>query len=438
MKRSVTSALVAVALLAGVACSGGGGVTPGSGPKVSMTTPKGVSPALIKAAPMAKTVIQPASAMLTRHPATAIVPQSWSQIPGAATAVTAGGDGSIYVLSDQPSGADKYIWRYNAGTWTNIPGLASEIAVSGNGTLYAVNSGGGIFAYTGTWANLGGGAGSVAVASDNSVYVTSNGSGDQPIWHYASGSWTQAPGSGVYLAGSVDTTSHVIGGNTLAPNGIYILNSAGAIYYLNADNSFAQLPANASIVASRPGGLFALGSGAINPGGNQLFYFDLDTPGWSVQTGAAVSIAVGLGNVLYAISGSGGIYQTNTGTPTPGPTPTATPTATPTSTPTSTPTASPTPGAALVVSPNPISLTQTGNAGISVSETGFNGSITAVSGDTNIFTVGSPATMSGGSATLVINALTAGSTTLTVSDGTQQTVVAVHVTLTGVVINKAH
>jgi len=37
---------------------------------------------------------------------------------------------------------------------------------------------------------------------------------------------------------------------------------------------------------------------------------------------------------------------------------------------------------------------------------------------------------------VVVNALTSGSTTLTVSDGVQQVVVPVHVTITGVIISK--
>jgi len=330
MKRSTSSAIVAIALLAGVACSSaGGGLAPQSGAKITLPTPKSVSPASVKAAPMATTAIQPASAMLARRPATTVNPPSWAQIPGSASEVSAAADGSIWVLS-QGTG-DRPIWHYAGGTWTNIPGAAIHIAAAPNGTLYAVNASGGVFAYaSGGWTNLGGGASALTAAADSTLYVISNsGSGDRGIWHYAAGGWTQAPGQGVSLAGSLDTTSHVVGSGTFAPGGIYILNATGAIYYLNMDNSFAQLPAQASMVASFRGGAFVLGGGGILPGGNPIYYFDLDTPGWTVQAGSAIAISAGTNGDLYAVSGSGAIYQTFAGTPTPAASPTPTPAATP-------------------------------------------------------------------------------------------------------------
>jgi hypothetical protein len=474
MKRSITSAVVAGALLLGVACSGGG-LSPNPGTKVTLPTPKSVSPATIKAPAMTKTAIQSAGAMTSRTPASTIVPQSWSQIPGTATQVAAATDGTIWVLSDQPSGTDKYIWQYSNGTWTNITGLASQIAIAPNGTLYAINSAGGIYAYSGgNWTSPGGGAKSIAALADNSIVVVSNaGSGDQGIWRNDGVSWTQLPGQGIGVYAGNDTSSHTVNGSLLNPGGAYILNAAGQIYYENTDSSFALLPSDASSLTSAPGGLFAFGAGGIQPSGNVIYYFDLDTPGWSSTTGSGVSFS-SYGGQLYVIAGSGGIYQTPitagptptpttgpTSTPTTGPTatptvaptatptvaptatptvaPTATPTVAPTATPTVAPTATPTiaPTAApLVVTPNPISLTQTGNFNVGVSESGFNGPITAVSGDTSIVTVASsPVTMTAGSVTVVVNALNAGSTTLTVSDGTQIDVVTVHVTLTGVIIN---
>lgn len=349
MKRSISSAIVAVALLAGVACSSaGGGLTPQTGAKITLPTPKSVSPAAIKVAPMASTAIEPASAMLARRPATAANPASWAQIPGEGSEISAAADGSIWVLA--AGTGDRAIWHFSGGTWTNISGAASHIAAAPDGTLYAINAGGGVWAYaSGSWTPRGGGASSITTASDSSIYVTSNaGSGDQAIWHYAASVWTQAPGSGVSLAGSLETSSHVVGGVTLAPGGTYILNAAGAIYYLNTDGSFAQLPDSASMLASFRGGVFALASGGISPGGNAIYYFDLDTPGWSQQTGAAVSISAGVDGDLYAISGTGAIYQTFAGTPTPAPT--ASPTQTPSPSPTPTETPTPTPAA----TPSPI------------------------------------------------------------------------------------
>jgi hypothetical protein len=430
MKRSITSAIVAGALLVGVACSGGGGVTPAT--KVDVPTVSGKSPGTFKISPMIKTAILPASAMTSRTPSSTIVPQSWSQIPGTASQVTAGADGSIWVLSDQPAGPDKNIWHYSGGSWSNVGGLAAQIAVGPDGKLWAANSNGNVFFYTGgVWTGIGGGAGALAPLADGSLVVSSatgGAAGNHALWHYSGGTWTQLPGSGASVYASVDAGARTLPGGTLQPGGFFIVNGAGNIYYQNPDTSFVQIPAQASGLASATGGLFGFGYPA-NAGGNSIYYYDLDAPatGWVAETGAGLSFSQNL-NTLYVIATNDGIFQTAIETPSPSPTASATPTASPTATPTPVP---------LIVNPNPISLLQSGASTVSVTEAGFSGSITAVSGDTNILTATSPATMTAGAATVNINAVTSGSTTLTVSDGTQTVIVPVHVTITGVVINKA-
>jgi hypothetical protein len=258
---------------------------------------------------MAHTAVQPSSAMTSRRPATAIVPQSWQQLPGSAIQAAAASDGSIYVLSDQPAGADKYIWHYSGGTWTNLTGMAAQIAVAPNGTLYAVNAGGGVYSYNGSWTALGGGATAVTTASDNSVYVIEPGSGaDGTIWHDVAGTWTQVHGTGTVILGSLDSSSHTIPDGTLATGGIYIANSAGNVYYLNTDGSFVAMTGLATAMASAPGGLFALEyPGAAS---DAIYYYDLDTPGWSQETGAGLALSSNDGD-LFVIGSNDGIYETS-------------------------------------------------------------------------------------------------------------------------------
>ena len=291
---------------------------------ITLGTPQSVSPALIPPAPMAKTAILPASVMDVK-PQSAIQGLNWTQIPGAATYAAAAPDGSLWVLSTQPSGADKYIWHYVNGSWTNISGLASRLSVAPNGTLYAINSGGGTYSYSGgTWTALGGGCSDITAASDGSIYVLSNGGSgsDKAIWHNVGGTWSQVPGSGTRIAASWDTKSYTFSSGTVAANGLYILNSIGSIYYENADISFVHLPGNASAVAPTTiGGIFVLGY-PTNANGNSIYFYDLDTPGWSTQSGAGVSISSSSAGELYVIGASGGIYSAAitpipTSTPTP-------------------------------------------------------------------------------------------------------------------------
>lgn len=296
MYKRILATAIATAMLS--ACSGG----PSTQALPHLNTPSSTSPAKIAAAPMAKTAIQPASAMSGRTPANTITSLGWSQLPGTATGVVAAADGSIWVLSDQPAGPDKFIWHYVSGTWTNIDGLATQLTVAPNGTLYAINSGGGVYAYSGTWSALGGGASSVAAASDNTVYVVSNaGSGDQAIWHNAGGTWSQVSGSGVSIVGGTDASSHTTANGTLVPGGLYVVNAQGSIYYRNPDDSYVQIPGSASQVAPANGGLFAIGGGGV------LYYYDLDGQNWSAPGGSGTAIADALG-ALYVLSANGSIY----------------------------------------------------------------------------------------------------------------------------------
>lgn len=314
------AARLAIATLAGcvwvTGCSGSLPMRNASGPG----TPKSVSPGAIAPAPMAKTSILSTSVMSVK-PQSAVQGQNWTQLPGSAAYVAAAPDGSLWALSTSPAGPDKYIWHYANGSWTNISGLASRLSAAPNGTLYAINSGGGTYAYSnGSWTALGGGASDITAASDGSIYVLSNGNAagsDQAIWHYTNG-WTQVPGSGVHIAASLDPGTYSIPGGTVGPNGLYILNSIGSIYYENAGGSFVQLPANASAIAPTGiGGVFVLGYPA-DPNGNSIYYYNLGTAGWTAQSGSGTGISADSTHV-YVISSSGGIYYSPVTASLPGP-----------------------------------------------------------------------------------------------------------------------
>ena len=296
------------------------GTTPVTTSSVHLVTPKSVSPGSIPAPPMAKTQIQPASAMSATHPQggiktmEAIAPANWVPIPGTATSVAASPDGSLWVLSDKPAGPDKFIWHYLNGAWTNISGMASRLAVGPDNTLYAINSAGGAYQYNPsnqTWPPLGGGSSDISVAGDGTLYVLSNGNApgtDQAIWHYVNGGWTQFSGSGVRIAASWSPDNITISQGTLEPGGVYITNSVGAIYYENTSMTFVQLPGNGSAVApTNDAGLFIL-SYPASGSGNTITYFDLDTQTFS-QQGSATTISTD-SNSLYATSSSNAIFYT--------------------------------------------------------------------------------------------------------------------------------
>ena len=317
MRKRVYLSVFFAILAAGCSHGGSSGLLPGGSSSPTMTTPQSVSPALVSPAPMAKTDILPASAMQSPPKASiAVPPLNWSQISGTASSVAAAPDGSLWVLSDQPSGADKYIWHYVGTSWTNISGLASNISVAADGSLWALNSGGGIYHYvSGSWSSPGGGAkNSITADASGGVYVLSNGGSgpDRAIWHYSSGTgWVQQNGSGTILAANWDTNSFPLGSGgsgTISAGGVYILNSAGQIWYENSNLTFAQLSGGASAIApTTNGGLFVLAYPS-NSGGNQVYYYDLNTPGWTAQNGAGL-LSISANNTgLYLTNSAGAIY----------------------------------------------------------------------------------------------------------------------------------
>ncbi len=296
--------------------SGGSGLPPGAS-SPGLVTPRSVSPGSIKPAPMAHTEILPAGAMTSPvHPNIPVSSLAWTQVPGTASTVAAAPDGSLWVLSDQPAGADKNIWHYANGSWSNISGLASAIAIAQDGSLWAINAEGGIYHYTsGTWTALGGSAGgSITADSSGGIYVLTNtGAGsDRAIWYYTSGGgWVQQAGSGTALAANLDTKTYTPGAGgsgTIKPGGFYILNSVGAVWYENSDKSFAQLPGSGSAIApTANGGVFVLGYPA-GTSGSAVYYYDLDNPAWTSESGSGLN-SISANTSLYLTSSSNAIYS---------------------------------------------------------------------------------------------------------------------------------
>jgi streptogramin lyase len=277
---------------------------------VDIPTAKSVSPASIKAPPMARTPILPSSLMSGRKPQSVIQPAGWTQLPGGAVFVAASPDESIWVLSSLGSGPDRSIWHYVNGTWTNIPGGATRLAVAPDGTLWAVNSAGGIYAWNGAdWSTIAGGGSDITIGSDGTVYVVSSVPGGpfgRGIWHYVGGTWTQLPGAAVRVAASWDTGTNF---GLLAPGGVWVANAAFSVYYYMAGYGFYQMPGGVREVSpTQHSGLFALGYLANDDGSYPIYYLDLTSGTWTLQPGAAVSIASNTTNV-YAVGVAGGIYR---------------------------------------------------------------------------------------------------------------------------------
>lgn len=351
LRRFALAGSLLVAALAASAisgCKGGGaggvgGVVPSAAqsqmsrlaPPMSLVKPASVSPGSVAPPPMAITAILPSSAMQSpTHvaPQQTIQGSSWTEVPGSASQVVSSPDGTLWVLGTTPAGSNKNIWHYANGAWTNIPGLASNIAVSPSGTLYAVNSAGGIYVWGGSsWSVLAGGASAITIASDGSIYVLANGgAGDQAIWHYVSGTWSELPGAGIVIAANWDTNGYTTPGGSVPAGGFYILNSLGYIYHGTSAGAFVPFTGVATAIApSRIGGIFVLGYPGNATTGNEVWYYNLNSPGAWIQESGAGTSASAYGTYLYLAGSTGAIYSspvvstqtvTGPGTPLTGPT----------------------------------------------------------------------------------------------------------------------
>ena len=316
-RRLFITGLGAAAL---AACGRGGGTGMLPGATVMLPTPQSASPGSIVPPPMVQTAILPPSAMTSRTPAAMNIPMNWTQIPGAASHVTAAVDGSLWVLSDGPAGPDKNIWHYSGGNWTNVGGLAAKISVAPNGTLWVLNAAGNIYSYAGgTWTPVAGGGSDITALADNSIVgVSDSGGADKGLWHLPNGgSWTQYPGGGVAVHANRDGNTYSVAGqaNQIIPGGFYLINSVGAIYYMNTDSVLVRMPASASNVATAVGGVFALGYPS-SAGGNKIYFYDFTGQSWVQQSGIATDLSFNAGS-LYVLSSSGGIFRTAAAIPVP-------------------------------------------------------------------------------------------------------------------------
>jgi len=288
--------------------------------------PKSQSPASFKAAALPRTAILPPSAMKKIPGAVtpqAVGPLNWSQVTGESSQVAVSSDGSVWALSDQPTGSvNKNIWHFANNAWTNVSGEASSIAVGPTGTLYIVNATtNGVYSSTNggsSWTYLGGGARSVTAGADGSVYILSSTNvvnGNSAVWEYKGGTWTQQPGSGSLLQKSYDPITYTVAGvGKVVPNGYFLLNSAGVTYYYSPGVGYVQFPGTASGVATVPGGFFKLDYPA-SAGGEGLAYFDYASATLTAESGAGVSLALGPGSdgaglQLYVVNSADILWTT--------------------------------------------------------------------------------------------------------------------------------
>jgi hypothetical protein len=127
----------------------------------------------------------------------------WALLPGAATDIGVGADGSVWVVGTNAVAGGFGIWHWTGTTWAPVPGGAVAVAVDPSGRPWVVNSVHQIYRRTAAgWALLPGAATDIGVGADGSVWVVGINAvaGGFGIWHWTGTTWGLVPGGAVRIA----------------------------------------------------------------------------------------------------------------------------------------------------------------------------------------------------------------------------------------------
>jgi hypothetical protein len=70
---------------------------------------------------------------------------SWAQLPGKATDIVAGADGSVFILGVKKVGEGYDLHKWNSSEWTAIEGSAAAMTVDKTGVIWVTHEGGDIY-----------------------------------------------------------------------------------------------------------------------------------------------------------------------------------------------------------------------------------------------------------------------------------------------------
>jgi hypothetical protein len=229
--------------------------------------------------PSSRTVLKVGQAVGSGSVASAPeVSPGFSPVPGLASDIGVGADGSVWALGASAIPWGFHIWRLVGNTWVGEPGAAVDIAVGPNGDPWVVNSAGHIYHWNGAgWTRLPGVAKDVGVGADGSVWAV--GASAIPwgfhIWRLLGNTWVGEPGAAVDI--------------TVGANGDpWVVNSAGHIFHWSGAG-WTRLPGSGTDVAVSARAAWALG-GSATLGGVGIWHWTGSS--WAGGTGGAVRIAV--------------------------------------------------------------------------------------------------------------------------------------------------
>jgi hypothetical protein len=233
--------------------------------------------------------------------------QYWDQLPGAATDISIGNDGSVWVLGTNPGPNGYLIYRWTGAGWAHEPGEAVRISVGAYGFPWIVDSHNRIYQLTGGgWVQEPGAATDISVNNAGQVMAvgTNPGPNGHNIYQWTGAGWQALSGEAV----RIDVSTY----------GVWIVDSQRRIYTLDGGGWSQEPGAATDITEFQPpfGGagylsVWALGA---NPGPNGypiyllLSSLVLPNSAWVQEPGEAVSIAIGPDGSPWVVNSQHHIY----------------------------------------------------------------------------------------------------------------------------------
>jgi hypothetical protein len=225
---------------------------------------------------------------------------SSTEIPGRATDIAIGADGSVAVVGTAPCDANGCAtYRRTGDSWQSIDGAAGRIAVDSSGTLWRIDRAGNIFRYRGPGSQvadqLAGSATAISASPDGDVYVVAS-------------ALCEPGGCAVHKFDGVSfkPISGLFGVEIAADRGgvLWVLDSAGNILRHTSD----QVPGQATAIAHGANGSFyTIGVGPCNANGCAPFRW---TGTSTMQlAGRGRRIAVDPAGVPWLVDSTGSIFR---------------------------------------------------------------------------------------------------------------------------------
>jgi WD40 repeat protein len=218
------------------------------------------------------------------------VAQDWAEIPGIATDIAVGSDGSVWIVGSESRG---YLaFRWDDGAWVKAPRTHwMRIDAGPEGTVWAINRESKVFRWKNNdWQELAGAATDIAVGADGTVFIIGSESKGHRIYKWDDGAWSDFPGSNYKRV-------------AVGPDGNPFVVSQDHKIYRWRNNAWQELAGAATDIAAGPDGeLFIIGSASK---GNNIYKWDEGA--WTKMPGNDFrNLSVGPNGEAWATKGDDG------------------------------------------------------------------------------------------------------------------------------------